>query len=394
MDPVRNPYSPGAGRKPAALVGRDDALSSWATSLERAQIGRVDQPFVLYGLRGVGKTVLLSEFRRKATSKEWIVAQVEGGSGKSLRELLGEALYAPLVDLARPSAGRRLLKGLKTALSFKASYDSAGSWTFGLDLSGAPGGGADTGILETDLKKLVRDLAGAADEESVGLAILIDEAQDLSEDELATMCTIAHAAAQDSWPVLFAFAGLPSLPRILAEARSYAERFQYLRIQQLDAGVAAEALTIPAGQEDAAWDDDAVGVVVQASGRYPYFIQQFGQETWKAADGPRINGNDARLGVAELGCAEGLRELDNGFFRARWDRATRSEQAYLKSMAVDGDDGSSSGEVAARLSRKPASLGPTRASLIAKGLVYAPEHGVIAFTVPGMAAFIERQIAP
>lgn len=389
MDPVRNPYSPGAGRKPAALVGRDDALSSWATSLERAQIGRVDQPFVLYGLRGVGKTVLLSEFRRKATSKEWIVAQVEGGSGKSLRELLGEALYAPLVDLARPSAGRRLLKGLKTALSFKASYDSAGSWTFGLDLSGAPGGGADTGILETDLKKLVRDLAGAADEESVGLAILIDEAQDLSEDELATMCTIAHAAAQDSWPVLFAFAGLPSLPRILAEARSYAERFQYLRIQQLDAGVAAEALTIPAGQEDAAWDDDAVGVVVQASGRYPYFIQQFGQETWKAADGPRINGNDARLGVAL-----GTNQLDNGFFRARWDRATRSEQAYLKSMAVDGDDGSSSGEVAARLSRKPASLGPTRASLIAKGLVYAPEHGVIAFTVPGMAAFIERQIAP
>ena len=389
MDPVRNPYSPGAGRKPAALVGRDDALSSWATSLERAQIGRVDQPFVLYGLRGVGKTVLLSEFRRKATSKEWIVAQVEGGSGKSLRELLGEALYAPLVDLARPSAGRRLLKGLKTALSFKASYDSAGSWTFGLDLSGAPGGGADTGILETDLKKLVRDLAGAADEESVGLAILIDEAQVLSEDELATMCTIAHAAAQDSWPVLFAFAGLPSLPRILAEARSYAERFQYLRIQQLDAGVAAEALTIPAGQEDAAWDDDAVGVVVQASGRYPYFIQQFGQETWKAADGPRINGNDARLGVAL-----GTNQLDNGFFRARWDRATRSEQAYLKSMAVDGDDGSSSGEVAARLSRKPASLGPTRASLIAKGLVYAPEHGVIAFTVPGMAAFIERQIAP
>lgn len=389
MDPVRNPYSPGAGRKPAALVGRDDALSSWGTSLERAPIGRVDQPFVLYGLRGVGKTVLLSEFRREAARRKWIVAQVEAGNGKSLRELLGEALYAPLADLARPSAGRRLLKGLKTALSFKASYDAAGTWGFGLDLSAAPGGGADTGILETDLKKLVSDLAGAADEESVGLAILVDEAQDLTGDELATMCTIAHAAAQDGWPVLFALAGLPSLPRILSEARSYAERFQYLRIQQLDAAVAAEALTIPAEQEDAAWADDAVDVVVEASGRYPYFIQQFGQETWKAAEGPRIGVEDARLGVA-LGTAQ----LDNGFFRARWDRATRSEQAYLRSMAVDGDDGSSSGEVASRLSRKPASLGPTRASLIAKGLVYAPEHGVIAFTVPGMAAFIGRQILP
>lgn len=387
MDPVRNPYSPGAGRKPAALVGRDDALQAWATSLNRAQIGRTDQPFVLYGLRGVGKTVLLSEFRRTAARKNWIVAQIEAGSGKTLRELLGEALYAPLADLARPSAGRRLLKGLKTALSFKASYDITGTWTFGLDLAGAQGGGADTGILETDLKKLIHDLAGAAEEEHVGLAILIDEAQDLEEGELATLCTIAHAAAQDNWPVLFGFAGLPSLPRILAEARSYAERFQYMRIQQLDAAVVAEALTIPAAIEEAEWDDKAVAVVVEASGRYPYFLQQFGQETWNVATGPRIEVADARLGVAH-----GNNQLDNGFFRARWDRATRAEQAYLRAMAVDGDMGSASGEVASRLSRTPASLGPTRASLIAKGLVYAPEHGVIAFTVPGMAAFIARQI--
>lgn len=388
MDPVRNPYSPGAGRKPAALVGRDEALRAWSTSLKRAQIGRTDQPFVLYGLRGVGKTVLLSEFRRNAARKEWIVAQIEAGTGKSLRELLGEALYAPLVDLARPSAGRRLLKSLKTASSFKASYDLTGTWTFGVDLSGASGGGADTGILETDLKKLIHDLSDAAEEEGAGLAILIDEAQDLKDDELATLCTIAHAAAQDNWPVLFAFAGLPSLPRILAEARSYAERFQYMRIQQIDTEVVAQALTIPAGLEDAEWSDAAADLVVEASGRYPYFLQQFGQETWNVAAGPRIEVNDARLGIAQ-----GNNQLDNGFFRARWDRATRSEQAYLRAMAPDGDSGSASGEVAARMSRTLASLGPTRASLISKGLIYAPEHGVIAFTVPGMAAFIERQIA-
>lgn len=387
MDPVRNPYSPGAGRKPAALVGRDDALQAWATSLKRVQIGRTDQPFVLYGLRGVGKTVLLSEFRRNAAKRDWIVAQVEAGTAKSLRELLGEALYAPLVDLARPSAGRRLLKSLKTALSFKASYDATGTWTFGVDVSEASGGGANTGILETDLKKLINDLADAAEEEEVGLAILIDEAQDLEEGELATLCTIAHAAAQDNWRVLFAFAGLPSLPRILAEARSYAERFQYTRIQQIDAEVVAQALTIPAALEDAEWSDDAVDVVIEASGRYPYFLQQFGQATWNVAAGPRIEAEDARLGVAQ-----GNNQLDNGFFRARWDRATRAEQAYLRAMAPDGDRGSPSGEVAARLSRKLTSLGPARASLISKGLVYAPEHGVVAFTVPGMAAFIERQI--
>ncbi len=333
--------------------------------------------------------MLLSEFRRNAARKQWIVAQIEAGNGKTLRELLGEALYAPLADLARPSAGRRLLKALKTALSFKASYDTSGSWTFGLDLSEVQGGGADTGTLETDLRKLVNDLADAAHEESVGLAILIDEAQDLDKDELATLCTIAHAAAQDNWPVLFAFAGLPSLPRILAEARSYAERFQYMRVQQLAEAVVAEALTIPAALENAEWDYQAIEVVVDASGRYPYFIQQFGQATWNVAAGPRIEVGDARLGVSQ-----GNNQLDNGFFRARWDRATRSEQAYLRAMAVDGDAGSASGEVASRLSRTLASLGPTRAALIAKGLVYAPEHGVIAFTVPGMAAFIDRQIAP
>lgn len=389
MDPVRNPYSPGAGRKPAALVGRDDALKAWATALQRAERGRADQPFVLYGLRGVGKTVLLSEFRRNAVKRSWIVAQIEAGSGKTLRELLGEALYEPLAELARPGAGKRLVRALRTALSFKASYDTSGTWTFGLDLSGAEGGGADTGILDTDLKKLLRDLSEAAEEEGVGLAILIDEAQDLTVDELTTICTIAHAAAQDEWPALFAFAGLPSLPRILAEAKSYAERFQYSKIQQIDENVVAEALTIPAAQEDAQWDDDAVALVVAKSGRYPYFLQQYGQETWNVAAGPIITERDAERGVLQ-----GNNQLDNGFFRARWDRATPAEQQYLRAMADDGDAGGPSSEIAARLGKKPQSLGPTRASLIAKGLIYAPEHGIVAFTVPGMAAFIGRQIDP
>lgn len=355
--------------------------------MQRLLVDRTDQPVVLYGLRGVGKTVLLSEFRRRAVSRGWIVAQIEGGVGKSLRELLGEALYVPLSDLVRPSAGRRLLKGLKTAVSFKASYDTTGTWTFGLDLNEAPGGGANTGILDTDLKKLVNDVADAAQEERIGLAILIDEAQDLSTEELATLCTIAHAAAQDSWRVLFAFAGLPSLPRILAEAKSYAERFRYMTIEQLDVQSARDALLLPAKDEDAGWQPGAVAVVTEASRRYPYFIQQFGQATWNAAPGPKITIHDARVGVAQ-----GNNELDNGFFRVRWDRATKAEKSYLRAMALDGDAGSSSSEVAARLSRKPASLGPTRASLIGKGLVYAPDHGIVSFTVPGMAAFIQRQI--
>lgn len=388
MDPVTNPYAPGAGRRPSAIVGRDRQLNAWRVSLERIELGRNAQPVVLYGLRGVGKTVLLSEFRKACDTRDWVVAQVEAGAGKSLRESLGEALHGPLVDLARPSAGKRLLQGLKTAASFKASYDSTGTWNFGLDLADTPGGGANTGLLETDLAKLAKDVSGAAREEGVALAVLIDEAQDLAADELTALCSIAHIAGQQDWAFLIALAGLPSLPRVLAEAKSYAERlFAYERIEHLPETLATEALVQPALNEGVGWEAEAAELIVQQTSGYPYFLQQFGQDTWNEA-----TGNEITLADARVGAAKGRAALDDGFFRARWDRATRAEQQYLRAMAVDGDAGSASGEVATRLGRRSSSFGPARASLIAKGLVYAPEHGVVAFTVPTMADFIQRQL--
>lgn len=386
MEPVSNPYSPGAGRKPTALVGRDRQREEWSNALRRVELGRSTQPVVLYGLRGVGKTVLLSDFRRSAAEAGWIVASVEAGAGQSLREGIGEALHGPLSDLARPSAGARLLRALKTAVSFKASYDASGVWGFGVDLSEVAGGGADTGSFETDLRKIIHDVAAAAEEEGTGLAVLIDEAQDLPAAELTALCAIAHRAAQEDWRVVFALAGLPSLPGILAEAKSYSERFKYETVEALDAALAREALIQPAQLESVRWEAAAIDLIVAESGGYPYFLQQYGQDTWNAAETSPITHVDARVG-AESGRAA----LDAGFYRARWDRATNAEKAYLTAMAQDGDNGSGSGEIAARLARKPTSLGPVRAKLIAKGLIYAPDHGVVAFTVPGMASFITRQ---
>ena len=386
MDPVRNPYSPGAGRKPSALVGRDDVIDTWSVSLQRAERGKTDQPMILYGLRGVGKTVLLSRLRRDADARDWITVQLEAGSGRALREMVGEGLYGPLSDLARPSAGKRLLRALKTALSFKASYDTTGTWNFGVDLSGATGGAADSGFLLTDLGKLVRDVSLAAGEDGVGLALLIDEAQDLSSEEIQTLAAVMQSAATGDLPVLFALAGLPSLPQTLAEAKSYSERFRYSVIEKLDNNAAREAILKPARDEGIDWSADALDHVVTTSGRYPYFIQQFGQETWNAATGAAIEFEDARLGVAV-----GQGQLDNGFFRARWDRTTAAEKQYLRAMCPEGDGGVGSGEVANRLKRVGRSLGPTRAKLISKGLIYAPDHGIVAFTVPGMAGFISRQ---
>ena len=387
MDPVLNPYSPGVGRLPAALVGRERQLAAWEIALKRVASGRDAQSVVLYGLRGVGKTVLLTRFAQMARERDWIVAQVEAKSGRSMREMVGEALHDNLVDLARPGVGTRVLKALKTAVSFKASYDALGTWNFGLNLSDSPGGGANTGTFESDLGKLLRDLSGAAEEKNVGLAVLVDEAQDLPDDELIALCSIIHAANQRQDRLVLALAGLPSLPRKLAEAKSYAERlFSYHTVGELSDEDAEAALVTPAQSEGAAWEPRAVEHVVRASAGYPYFLQQYGQDSWNAAPGSPITQSDARVGVAT-----GELALDTGFFRIRWDRATTAEKEYLRAMAVDGDHGSASGEVAARLHKKTTALGPVRANLINKGLVYSPDHGIVAYTVPAMAEFVKRQ---
>lgn len=279
MDPVNNPYAPGAGRRPEALVGRDSVIEAWSVSLRRAEKERIDQPLVLYGLRGVGKTVLLTQLRKDAEKRGWLTVQIEAGSGRSLREMLGESLYEPLTDANRPARGKRFLRALKTALSFKASYDPTGTWSFGVDLSGEPGGGADSGILETDVRKIVKDVSLAAKDDRGGLAILVDEAQDLKVEELTTLAAVSQAAAQDDWPVLFAFAGLPDLPHIFADAKSYSERFRHVPIQKLDKADAADVLRLPAADAGVDWEDSAIALIVEKSGCYPYFLQQFGQES-------------------------------------------------------------------------------------------------------------------
>lgn len=388
MDPVLNPYAPGAGRRPAALVGRDTHLKTWDVALRRIETGRDAQSMVLYGLRGVGKTVLLSRFARVARDRGWLVAQIEARSGATMRDMIGDAFHDDLVDLARPGIGARALKALKTALSFKASYDSSGTWNFGLDLDQAAGGGADTGSLETDVSKLLRDLAGATEEQDVGVAVLIDEAQDLPHDELIALCSVVHSANQRGDRLVVALTGLPSLPRKLAEAKSYAERlFDYSSIGALDDAAARQAIVEPSRNEDVPWDDTAVDHLVDQARGYPYFLQQYGQDTWNACERQPITLPDAKVGYAR-----GQLALDTGFYRIRWDRATSAEKDYLRAMAVDGDEGSASGEVAARLGKKITALGPIRAKLIDKGLIYAPDHGVVAYTVPAMSSFIKRQV--
>lgn len=391
MDFARNPYSPGAGLRPTALVGRDMEIQRFQALISRVSYGRVGRGLMLSGLRGVGKTVLLNELAGEAEKAEWTVGRLEAhpkGSGDPFEVQLARSLR---LSLRKLSIRRRLTDSLKTALgtlkSFSIKVDPTGAISAGIDVD-PNRGRADSGYIAGDLAELASDLGDAAAEQKTGVAIFVDELQDADPEVLRGLCAAVHAAAQTSLPFYLIGAGLPSLPGILSNAVTYAERlFEYRPIEHLGEHDSAEVLALPAAQEGVSWDDDAIAIIAGEAGGYPYFLQEYGRAAWDAAAGPdRITRSDVLVAVTE-----GRAALDAGFFRSRWDHATPAQRVYLTAMTHDGDEPSASGDVAQRLGRPVGALGPTRASLIAKGLLYSPEHGQIAYTVPGMADFVRRQ---
>jgi hypothetical protein len=393
VDPVNNPYSPGAGLRPPELAGRDADIKAFETMMARGEAGRSTQSLVLTGLRGVGKTVLLNDLASRARSRDWVVAQIEASAddnaGASFRAMVARSLNQSLRQVTGSWGLRdRVRAALATFKSFSITTDQSGSLALGIEIEPTRGR-ADTGSLELDLSDLARDLAASAAELGSGVVVFIDEMQELADEELVALCTTAHESGQQNLPFYVVGAGLPSLPGILADARSYAERlFAYRPIGPLVPDAARTALTRPAAAQQVEWMPDAIEIVVDGAGGYPYFLQEFANATWDYAPGPHIEVADAEVGVQA-----GRNKLDAGFFASRWTRATPAEREYMRAMADDGDGPSSSGEIARRLGKRTVQqVGPVRANLIHKGHVYAPEHGLVAYTVPGMAGFIARQV--
>jgi hypothetical protein len=393
MDPVSNPFQPSAGVRPRELAGRDRELAAIDVLLGRAERGFVSQSPVVTGLRGVGKTVLLNDYARRARERGWILAQIEGPSDYddarsvdgSLRAKLARGLHSSMREaLGRWKRSELLQRAAGALKSFTLSLDQSGGWTVGIDVAAASGR-ADTGHVELDLPELAVDLGRAALSRGLGVLVCVDEMQQLVPADLAAICGACHEAGQREVPFYVAGAGLPNLPAVLAEAKSYAERlFEYSRLGPLSTVDAARALRVPAQAQGVNWRRNALELAVAASGGYPFFVQTYGRHIWDAAVGPDyISLDDARVG-AQLAAEH----LDRGFYLSRWERATPAQRTYLRAMAADGERPSSTGEVARRLGRRLSAVGPLRAELIARGLIYSPEHGQVAFTVPGMAAFI------
>ena len=387
MDPRKSPYAPGAGSEPPALAGRDDIIERAAVALDRIRDGLSARSFILYGLRGVGKTVLLNIIRLEAEARGFYCIHMEVPENRSLPAQLIPSLRALLLRMsakaklkAMTERGLRALAGFAKALKVKYQ-DIDVNIEFPSEL-----GLADSGDLEFDLKDLLEVVSMAARESKTAVVIFIDELQYVAKPELEALITALHAASQKRLPIAIVAAGLPQLLGQMGKAKSYSERlFEYEMIDKLPRAAAITALIAPVKSSNVIYEERAVAEILEQTQGYPYFIQEWGRHAWNVA-----GGNTITLADAKLATPSALGELDNGFFRVRFDRLTPKEKSYMQAMATLGPGPHRSGDIAEEMGEPVTSVAPVRNFLIKKGMIYSLSHGENAFTVPMFDGFLKR----
>lgn len=387
MNPVTNPFAPGAGTPPPELAGRDELRETVRIALDRVRLGRPTKSILMVGLRGVGKTVLLDRMREAAESVGIQTMRVEAPESRSLPAILAPQIRQALLRLSRNEQAKafaqRALKGLAGfAKALKFKYQDI---EVGFDFDPEPGL-ADNGDLEHDLQDLLEAAGEAAQKAGTALAMFVDELQYVEEDELAALITALHRAAQRRLPVVLVGAGLPQLRGRMGRAKSYAERlFDFPEVGPLTPTAARTAIAKPAEAEGVKVNVDALKRIVQETRGYPYFLQEWGKHAWDTASDSPITLRDVALASTAAVAA-----LDESFFRVRFERLTPLEKRYLRAMAELGPGPHRSGDIAEQLKRDVTALGPTRNQLIAKGMIWSPSHGDTAFTVPLFDEFMRR----
>jgi Cdc6-like AAA superfamily ATPase len=387
MDPVTNPFAPGAGTRPPELAGRDELRETVRIATERARRGLPTKSVLMVGLRGVGKTVLLDRMRDDAEAVGIHTLRVEAPENRSLPAILAPELRQALLRLSLNEASKafaqRALRALAGfAKSLKVKFQDI---EVGFDFEPEPGL-ADNGDLEHDLQALLEAAGLAAKEAGTALAIFVDELQYVKEEELAALITALHRTAQRSLPVILVGAGLPQLPGLTGRAKSYAERlFDFPEVGPLPPPAARLAIAKPLRDQGVEITPEALELIVEATRGYAYFVQEWGKHSWETAPASPITRDDV-----ERASTTAVAALDESFFRVRFDRLTPVEKRYLRAMADLGPGPHRSGDIAERLERRVTSLGPTRSQLIAKGMIWSPHHGDTAFTVPLFDEFMRR----
>lgn len=387
MDPIKNPFSPGAGSPPPELAGRAPVLEQARVLLGRVLMGKAEKSLMLTGLRGVGKTVLLNEVRRMAQEVGYRTVLVEAHEEKALGPLIAAPLKAVFFDLDRMAqTGDRVKRGLRVLRSFLGGLKvKVGELEIGLDIEPETGA-ADSGDIEIDLPNVFEALGEAAKEKNSAVAILIDEIQYLSQKELGAIIMAMHRMQQRQLPVVLLGAGLPVLPGLAGESKSYAERlFAFPDIGALSEADANQAISEPAVQEGVTLTAAALTETYRLTKGYPYFIQEWGYQMWNLAVSSPIE-----LELVQSAAEAVVRRLDQNFFRVRFDRLTPGEKNFLRAMAQLGSGAIRSGDIANCLGVKVNSIGPVRSKLIKKGMIYSPAYGDIAFTVPLFDEFMKR----
>ena len=389
MDPIKNPFAPGAGSPPPELVGRDPIIEQARVLLGRVKQKKSEKSMLLTGLRGVGKTVLLNEIERMAKAAQYRTISIEAHEDKPLGPLIAPYLRMILFDLNRAAgAGDKVKRGLAVLRSFIGALKvEVGDVTFGLDID-PENGAADSGDLEIDLPNLFVAVGEAAEEKKSAVAVLIDEVQYFNQKELGALIMAMHRVQQRQLPLVLLGAGLSILPGLAGESKSYAERlFSFPDIGALSEEDAAKALREPAQAAGVIFEAPALAEVFRLTKGYPYFLQEWGYQSWNLASASPITRHIVRNATAKV-----IPRLDRNFFRVRFDRLTPSEKNFLRAIAALGPGSQRTGDIADTLGVKISSLGPVRAKLIKKGMIYSPAHGDISFTVPLFDEFMVRAI--
>jgi hypothetical protein len=385
VDPRHNPYAPGAGTRPPALTGRDGEIEAYEVLLDRLKEGVAGQSMIVTGLRGVGKTVLLNAFEDIAIDRGWIAVQREFDERTSLPAVVARSAKRILSDLQ---------PGRKIAERIRSSFAGLGTFSLkdpnGFELSYTPSAGTTADVLGEDFVDLLLALGQAAEEKGRGVAFLLDEVQFVPAEEFGPFVVGLHRLNQKALPVTCVAAGLPSLPALVSEAKSYAERlFEYPRIDRLSRPDAIKALRDPARSRKATFDEDALDYIFRQTEGYPYFLQQYGKYAWDVASAGRITKEDARVGGREA-----QQRLDDGFYQVRYERASAAERDFLSAMSRCAGPPYAVTDVTQELGKADQrSISVRRSALIKKGLIYVPRHGTVDYTVPRFADYLHRRAA-